>query len=248
MNCAQPQSPAIEGSRLPAHRGLPMIFGVALATGFSGAVVPGSLLAVVVRESVRVGWAAGPVMMIGHGLLELVAIMLLMTGLIRFARPATARGLIGLVGGGVLIYLGYETALIPAGTASEALRTAGGDGSTASGWLGLVWLGALMSMVNPYWWLWWATIGTAHTAWAVQRGRLGAGAYFTGHVLSDVLWYTAVSIALGTGRALLSAGALKGIYLGCAAFLIALGAIFAAAAVRTLAREVRQSGQRGAAS
>jgi threonine/homoserine/homoserine lactone efflux protein len=185
-------------------------------------------------------------MMIGHGLLELVAIVLLITGLIKFARSATARGLIGLVGGGVLVYLGYETALIPAEAVTPALQTASGV-SVAGGWLGLVWLGALMSMVNPYWWLWWATIGAAHTAWAVQRGRIGAGTYFAGHVSSDVLWYTAVSIALGAGRALLSASTLKLVYVICAAFLTALGAIFAVAAVRTLAGKARPPRQEGTA-
>ena len=83
---------------LPGRLTLPVVFGVALATGFSGAVVPGSLLAVVVRESVRVGWQAGPLMMIGHGALELVAVILLATGLIKFARSGRVRGAIGVIG------------------------------------------------------------------------------------------------------------------------------------------------------
>ena len=220
---------------LPAHAHLPVIFGVALATGFSGAVVPGSLLAVVVRESVRVGWAAGPVMMIGHGLLELIAIALLITGLIKFARSLTARGIIGLVGAVVLLYLGYQTLLIPGAVGEEALRAGREGAQGVGGWLWLVWLGALMSMANPYWWLWWATIGVAHSGWAVSvRGRLGGGIYFAGHILSDVIWYSAVSIALGAGRGLLSAGTLKGIYMLCSLFLIALGIFFAVAGLRAL--------------
>ena len=224
-----------EGARrLPAHVTLPVVFGVALVTGFSGAVVPGSLLAVVVRETMRTGWSAGPIMMIGHALLELVAIVLLITGSIRFARSPRARGIIGLVGGAVLVYLGYQTFLIPGEVGTEALR-AGGEGMTGSGgWLRLVWLGALMSMANPYWWLWWATIGTAHTGWAIRRGSAGGAAYFTGHILSDVLWYSAVSIALGAGRGLLSPTIMRGVYVACAAFLLALGAVFLVAAARTL--------------
>jgi threonine/homoserine/homoserine lactone efflux protein len=222
------------GETLPAHTTLPAIFGVALATGFSGAVVPGSLLAVVVRESVRVGWAAGPVMMIGHGLLEFVAILLLITGLIAFARSPRARGIIGIVGGAVLLYLGYQTFLIGGETGAAALRAAGAAGPGGLGLGRLIWLGALMSMANPYWWLWWATIGAAHTGWAVQRGRLGGGVYFTGHILSDVLWYSAVSVAIGAGRSLLSGSILRAIYLACAVFLMAMGVIFLTAGVRTL--------------
>lgn len=107
---------------LPAKLTLPVIFGVALATGFSGAVVPGSLLAVVVEESVRVGWVAGPLMMIGHGTLELIAVILLATGLIRFARSRRVRGIIGLVGGAVLLYLGYLTFGVSGEVGAQALR------------------------------------------------------------------------------------------------------------------------------
>jgi len=229
----QPNSAPSADARLPTHRTLPVIFGVALATGFSGAVVPGSLLAVVVRESVRVGWAGGPIMMIGHGALELIAVVLLVTGMIAFARAPLARAIIGLVGGAVLIYLGYQTLLIPGEVGAAALRASEESVGQAGGWMRLVWLGAVMTMANPYWWLWWATIGTAHSGWAMQRGRVGAGTYYVGHVLSDVIWYSAVSIALGAGRSLLSAPILRGIYVACAVFLLALGAIFVVTAAKT---------------
>jgi threonine/homoserine/homoserine lactone efflux protein len=218
---------------LPIRVTLPIIFGVALATGFSGAVVPGSLLAVVVTESVRCGWTAGPIMMIGHAVLELVAMLLLVTGLIAFARSSPVRGTISLVGGGVLAYLAYATLMTTGEAGAEALR-AGAATPAGSGWLRLAALGAVMSMANPYWWLWWATIGVAHTGWSVQRGRVGGGVYFVGHVLSDMLWYSAVSVALGTGRAFLSAAALRALYVGCALFLFALAAIFVVAGIRAL--------------
>jgi threonine/homoserine/homoserine lactone efflux protein len=224
------------GSRLPVHVTLPVIFGVALATGFSGAVVPGSVLAVVVRETLRVGWSAGPIMMIGHAALELIAIVLLVTGLMRFAASARVRGIIGLVGALVLLYLGYQTFQIPVGAAMIAVtpehQTTQMMGD--SGWLRLMWLGALMSMANPYWWLWWATIGVAHSSWATRRGRLGGGTYYVGHVMSDVIWYSAVSIALGAGRSLLSGEVMRAIYMGCGLFLLGLGVMFGVAGVKGL--------------
>jgi threonine/homoserine/homoserine lactone efflux protein len=224
------------GKRLPTHASLPVIFGVALVTGFSGAVMPGPLLGMVVRETMRVGWSAGPIMMIGHGVLELVAVVLLVTGLIRFARSRQVRGAIGLLGGAVLLFLGYQTLMMPGDP--EALRAAAA-GQSGSGWQWLIGLGALMSMANPYWWLWWASIGVAHTGWAVQRGRAGGGTYFVGHILSDFIWYSVISIGLGTGRALFSAGALRGIYVVCAVFLVGLGALFLGAGVRGLLNRER---------
>lgn len=220
---------------LPTHLTAPVIFGVALATGFSGAVVPGPLLAVVVAEAVRVGWVAGPLIMVGHAALELVAIVLLVTGLIKFGRSPRVRGVIGLVGALVLLYLGYETLALSGAAGAEALARAGADAGPG-GLVRLPWLGAVMSMANPYWWLWWATIGAAHTSWAVQRGRLGSGAYFTGHILSDVLWYSAVAAAIGAGRALLTPPILRGIYVVCGAFLIAMAGVFGIGGIRALFR------------
>jgi threonine/homoserine/homoserine lactone efflux protein len=214
---------------LPTRATLPAVFGIAYATGFSGAVVPGSLLAVVVKETLLVGWKAGPVMMIGHALLELVAAILLTTGLIVFARARGVQGAIGLLGGAVLVYLGVATCQVSGGEAAAALTAAGAHGAGVSrgeGWLALIALGATMSMVNPYWWLWWATIGPAHIGWATARGRTASGVYFVGHILADVTWYSAVSIALAAGRTLLSPAILTGIYIGAGVFLIGMGALF----------------------
>ena len=222
------------GLRSSAHATLPVIFGVALVTGFSGAVVPGSLLAVVVRETMRVGWTAGPLMMVGHGALELVAIVLLVTGLIKFARSRRVQGVIGLVGALVLLYMGYQTLSISGETGAEALTAAGGAAGAGGGWLRLAWLGALMSMANPYWWLWWATIGAAHSAWAIKGGRVGGGPYYVGHVLSDLVWYCAVSLALAAGRTVFSTGGLRGTYVACAGCLVALAPVFAVAAWQAL--------------
>jgi len=223
---------------LPTRLTLPVIFGIAFATGFTGAVVPGSLLAMVVSETLRVGWYAGPVMMIGHALLELGAVILLATGLIYFARSRWVQGGIGLVGGLVLIYLGYLTFGV-SGTEAAAALTASGQahaGPGARGLLGLVGLGVLMSMINPYWWLWWATLCPAHLTWAMRRGRAGSGVYYVGHILSDIVWYSAVGLALAAGKTLLSPGVLQGIYIGAGAFLVLMGLLFGYAGARTLRR------------
>jgi len=226
---------------LPTRLTVPVIFGVALATGFSGAVVPGSLLAVVITNSVRFGWVAGPIMMIGHGILEIAAVVLLTTGLIKFARSPVVRGVIGLIGGIVLLYLGYLTVQIP-GQASAA------SGQAASGWLHLILLGGVMSMANPFWWLWWATLGVAHIGWATQKGPGGGVTYFTGHILSDVAWYSAVSIALAAGRSVFSPPVLRGIYVVCGAFLVALGVLFLIGGAKSLRQNQDHSSERSEGS
>ena len=225
---------------LPAQMTLPVIFGIAFATGFSGAATPGSLLFMVIQKAVQFGWLAGPVMMIGHGVLELVAVVLLTTGLIRYARANAVRGVIGAVGGLVLILLAYLSFGISPRAVTEAMAGAAGAASAAAvaprQMVELVGLGAAMSATNPYWWLWWATLGTAHIGWATRRGRAGGGTYLVGHVLADVVWYSAISIALGLGQAFLSHRVLRGIYVASAVFLAVMGLMFLVAGARALGR------------
>jgi threonine/homoserine/homoserine lactone efflux protein len=57
-------------------------------------------------------------------------------------------------------------------------------------------------MGNPYWWVWWVTIGAAFlvrfdigiTTWPTLA------AFYLGHELGDLAWYTAVSTAVSLGR------------------------------------------------
>ena len=221
----------------PARLGLFTIFGVAFMTGLSGAVMPGPLLVVAVQQAVRQGAIAGPLLMIGHGALELVAVILLALGLIRFARSPVATGAIGLLGGAVLIWLAWGTLTSSGLSASEAVSAVGAGGRAGASpvapallgeWRRTAALGAVMSMANPYWWLWWATIGVSQIAWASRRGRGARTIYFSAHLLSDVVWYSLVALIVGEGKALLllRPSTFQVVFLICGATLLALGVVF----------------------
>jgi len=49
---------------------LPIIFATSFAVGFSGAITPGPLLVYSIREAIKRGFAAGPLVVLGHALLE----------------------------------------------------------------------------------------------------------------------------------------------------------------------------------
>ena len=60
------------------------IFGSSFVIALSGALMPGPVLTVTVSESARRGAKAGPLMIFGHGILELALVLALLGGLAPF--------------------------------------------------------------------------------------------------------------------------------------------------------------------
>ena len=58
-----------------------LIFTSSFVIALSGALMPGPLLTVTISESTRRGAVAGPLMILGHGILELALILALLAGL-----------------------------------------------------------------------------------------------------------------------------------------------------------------------
>lgn len=222
------------------------IFTTAFVVGFSGAMMPGPLLTVTIGESARRGFIAGPLLMIGHAVLELSLILALVGGLSIFLTGAGVSHTIAVLGGAFLLYMGYgmardaragrvslnmeQPAAMSNGTGSE------GSGETeaqakrvaAAGGIRLhpVAAGILTSISNPYWTLWWATIGLGYITLSLNSGYIGLTTFFTGHILSDFTWYSLVSAAVAGGRRFLSDGIYRGILVACGVFLVGLGGYF----------------------
>lgn len=202
------------------------LFLTALVVGFSGAMMPGPLLVLDIKESVRLGFFAGPLLILGHAVLELTLIVAIMLGFGRLLNRDRVKGGIGLAGGAVLLWMAWgmlrdaSTLALP-GAAADA----GGPG------LPPVLAGALISLSNPYWSVWWASIGLTYLTRAQEIPRCGVGLFFTGHILADLLWYSAISAAVAGGRSLLSAGLYRGLIVICGLFLIYTALWFADAAL-----------------
>jgi threonine/homoserine/homoserine lactone efflux protein len=80
-------------------------------------------------------------------------------------------------------------------------------------------------MSNPYWWVWWATIGFAFMIQfdiSFQKWpRLVA--FFAGHEAGDLVWYLAVSVLAFFGIRNLNKKAYYGILVCCGVFMILFG-------------------------
>ena len=81
---------------------------VGFAVGLSGALVPGPMLFATIDSSLKKGWIAGPKVVFGHAILELVIAVLIILGLTSFIGNSVISG-ISIVGGFVLIVFGAIT-------------------------------------------------------------------------------------------------------------------------------------------
>jgi threonine/homoserine/homoserine lactone efflux protein len=198
-----------------------IIFTTSFGVGLSGALMPGPLLTLDVSESARRGFKAGPLIVLGHGTIELAMVFLLAVGLSSFLERDAVAATIGLLGGAFLLWMGYG--LIRA--RGEELRLEARD-SPRRGGRPLIASGALISAANPYWVLWWATVGATYVSWSLDAGVLGLASFFSGHILSDLSWYGLIALVVAGGRRAIPAVAYRGVLVVCGVFLLGLGAYF----------------------
>ncbi len=188
-----------------------IIFLTSLTIGFSGAMMPGPMLSATIGESGKRGWLVGPLFILGHGILELMLLAGLFLGLAPLLTSRTAFLVIALGGGSFMIWMAWGMFRSLPGLSLET------TGEARGGFLPLT--GALMSLANPYWIIWWATIGLGYVMGAREKGFTGVAAFFAGHILADLIWYTFVSLGVHRGRRLMSPPIYRGLIALCALFL-----------------------------
>ncbi len=210
---------------------LALIFATSFLVGLTGAISPGPLLAFNIREAARIGFWAGPAIASGHSLLELLVVLVLATGLRQVLNTTVVVGVIGVLGGLFLLWMGGNMVWEARKARLPAQAEAGGRGSGLN--QPLVG-GALVSLSNPFWWVWWLTIGASYLLISLPRGAAGLFSFYTGHILADYAWYSLVALAIAGGRKVMGDRAYQWLSVACGAAILVLGIYFAASGVRNL--------------
>jgi len=202
-----------------------------MALAYSGALMPGPMLAVVVAETPHQGARAGPLVVLGHGILELALLAALVIGLGPILEREGVRAALSNAGG-VMLAVTATTMVV-----AVSRRTAQLDWDVGGGGAGCVRTvlgGVISSLANPYWTLWWVTIGLGLLTKAYAIGAAALVAFYVGHIVGDLTWYTAVSGALVAGRRWISARGYRAMIVLAAAFLLAMAGWFLVSGLRTL--------------
>ena len=211
----------------------------AFVVGFSGAMMPGSLLTYNIQLALKKGFWAGPKLVLGHAILEAVLILGLSLGLNQLLKLEITQIIIGITGGLMLAWMGYgllrfeSKAGNPLDTGAAAATAVNGETQFLAK-LNPVAAGAIISFMNPYFLLWWSTIGLAFISQAFDLGLKGIIFFYVGHILADLTWYSLISIAVSGGRRLITPQIYRWLLIGCGVLLIVFAGRFIIGALKIL--------------
>ena len=202
---------------------LVFLFTTAFVVGLSGAMMPGPVLTATISEVMKRGFKAGPLIVLGHAILEVALLVLVIAGLGAWITRNTTMGVLGVGGGTLLLIMGAKMAWTARAAADDALHRTADERMAVRG---PVLTGILTSLANPYWAIWWATIGLNYVVIAMKSGFVGLVSFYSGHILSDLAWYSLVSGAAASGRRICPRPVYISLIVACGLVLMGLGIYF----------------------
>ncbi|MBN1280095.1 MAG: LysE family transporter [Candidatus Thermoplasmatota archaeon] len=154
----------------------------------SGALAPGPLFVQTIAQGARTGARSGLIFSLAHTLVEFSLIMLLAFGLLAVRNEGVLRNSIGVLGGCVLILFGAYQLLGSLRKKQLEQKPAAAPAHR------LFFIGVLFTALNPYFIVWWLTVGSTLIFMALELAALAGVIFmFLCHVWMDYVWLTAVS-------------------------------------------------------
>ncbi|MFQ6034998.1 MAG: LysE family transporter [Sedimentisphaerales bacterium] len=190
----------------------------------SGVMAPGPLTASAIAIGARSRYA-GPLIAIGHGIVEFPLMILIILGMDKIFKSTSTQIIIGLAGGTFLLIMAIQML-----RSLPDSQNPGADVAKS----GPVVVGVILSGGNPYFLLWWATVGLTLAMTAKGLGIWAFALFAIVHWLCDLVWLGALSWASFKGSMLLGPRVQRTVLLICALVLIAFGLFFIYNAIRSL--------------
>ncbi len=197
----------------------------AVGISLSGVLAPGPMTAATLAAGAK-SRHAGLVLALGHGVVEFPLMLLIMKGMGEFFTYPLIQNLIGLIGGSFLIFMAWGM-FRSQGRSEKVSRTAREKGPLLTG--------IILTAGNPYFLLWWATIGLTLASQALQLGPLAFAIFAVIHWLCDLVWLEILSQVSFRGTAFLGPRSQDRILLVCGMALLIFGIRFVFLAGRSLA-------------
>lgn len=193
---------------------LPILLSVVVIS-FSGVMMPGPMFAMTLAKSYRTPWA-GAQISLGHAVIEVPLILLIYFGFARFFENSVVQLTLSILGGAMIIWLGIAMFR----TRAEVAQ--GGKDLPYNAFIA----GILTSGFNPFFLLWWATIGSMLIMKFLDFGTMGLIVFIAVHWLCDLVWLSFVSTLVYKTQSLWGRKFQEGLFITCSLLLIGFGAWF----------------------
>ena len=195
-----------------------------IVISLSGVLAPGPVMAATIAAGTK-SKHAGIFISLGHSAIELPLLAAIIFGLGFIFENHTAKIVIGLVGGSYLLWMGFEMF-------KESKNYH--ESRPSSNSKGPIMTGLVLSATNPYFLLWWATVGLNLAKDAAGLGYIAIILFAIVHSLCDMAWLEILSFASFKGTKLLSEKNQKTVLAVCAAAIMFFGFYFIAKSLLTL--------------
>jgi len=193
------------------------------AISLTGVMAPGPVTAVTITKGTT-RKEAGALIALGHGMIEMPMIVLIGLGFGTIMSVPCVRTGVGLLGGSVLIWMGVSMFRTPTGSFGERREVASG----------CVLTGLTTTAANPYWFVWWATVGATLVASASAWGLVGLAVFALTHWLCDVGWLSFLSWVVFTSRRFWTPRLHRAILAVCGVVLAGFGVYFLVGAMEAM--------------
>jgi len=189
----------------------------------SGALAPGPLFFGLLIHGSKEGASAGFSCAIGHTLVEFPLVLALSLGLLAAASEPTIKGVIGLVGGVGLVGFGALQIYSTIKNKPEFGEVPKNRSVPASSLM----LGLALTGLNPYFILWWLTIGSVLIVQALAFAAIvGVLIMYISHVWMDYAYLTAIAHLGKRGKGLIGSRYYKLVLIAFGLILIYYGSTF----------------------
>jgi len=184
----------------------------------SGALSPGPLTASTIAAGSNEGWKSGFKISVGHMVVELPLVFLIAFGIATLLTTPIVEKVISFAGGTLLVILGvfmlkdvFKKELGDMNASSDTVRSP-------------VMIGILLSLLNPYFLVWWILVGGALVIEAViLAGLIGVGLMFIAHIWMDYAWLMLISELSRRGKQIFKTKGYKVLLAGISLALIFFG-------------------------
>jgi threonine/homoserine/homoserine lactone efflux protein len=160
--------------------------GTVIITSLSGVMMPGPMFTVTLAKSLKSPWA-GVMVSLGHAVVEVPVIVLVYFGVARFLQHDLVQLVLSVAGGGMIVWMGVGLF-----RARRELSAQGKDTSYSAFTAGI-----LMSGLNPFFLVWWVTVGGLLLVTFLNSvGTWGLPLFVVVHWLCDLVWLAMVSFTI----------------------------------------------------